>query len=281
MTKIPSITRRSWIKNTVFGLLATSPSLVYARNLWGDAGPDQGPLHDRYPAIRLDIASEVVGVSHFNLERLKELVDPRPELAKATWDWGFGDWESAMDAASHVGRTDIVEYLISKGASPTLFTFAMYGNYNAVKTMTEAFPGIQRNPGPHGISLLQHAKLALTLEGTDKSNAQRLVDYLEILGDADGRQYLNMDDTEKEKYLGDYRYGEGESQGFTVKLNMKNMLSLGRLGKSGGSLYRISEQGFSYNGMPSVTVSFELEGGKVISLTVTEPGSILKAVKTG
>ncbi|MEZ6092632.1 MAG: hypothetical protein R3C03_00115 [Pirellulaceae bacterium] len=48
-------------------------------------------LHPDYPAISPDVVLEVVGVSHFNLYCLKELVEPRPELAKAAWDWGFGD----------------------------------------------------------------------------------------------------------------------------------------------------------------------------------------------
>ena len=95
-----SISRRRLVKSSVLGLLVASmPNIVYSKNilsLTSDNDPSDASPHDRYPAIQLGIASEVVGVAHFNLDRLKELVNPRPELAKAAWDWGFGDWESTI-----------------------------------------------------------------------------------------------------------------------------------------------------------------------------------------
>ncbi|MEP7168934.1 MAG: hypothetical protein ABI855_06140 [Bacteroidota bacterium] len=277
-----SITRRMLVKSSVFGLLgATVPNIMYSRDIltFVSENQDKGSPHDRYPAILLEVASEVVGVSHFNLVRLKEIVDPRPELAKASWDWGFGDWESAIAAASHVGRKDIVEYLISKGAVPTIFTFAMLGAYDSVKIMVDFYPGIQKNFGPHGISLLQHAKLGLLTEGNNKSKARQLIDYLEASGDADGKSYLTVEEVDKEKYLGDYKYGDGKDDGFTIKLNMKKLLSLGKIGKSGGALYKTGENEFTYNAAPSVTINFKIENSRVISMTVNEPGLVLNAVK--
>lgn len=283
MEKQNSLSRRLLVKSSVLGLLAASvPDIVYSKNILSENfenGSSYDSQHDRYPAIQLAIASEVVGVAHFNLDRLKELVDPRPELAKANWDWGFGDWESAIAAASHVGRKDIVDYLISKGAVPTFFTYAMLGQYETVKAMVSSYPGIQKNFGPHGITLLQHAKTGLEIEGVDKSKAQQLVDYLQSLGDADGRQYLKLEEPEKAKYLGDYKYGEGNDDGFTIKLNMRKLLSLGKLGKSGGALWRIGENEFTYQGAPSVTVKFLIQNDSVISLSVSEPGLILTATK--
>jgi len=275
--------RRMMVKSFVLGLLTASlPNIVFSRNIHPitEGGvPDAELPHDRYPAIDLAVASEVVGVSHFNLDRLKQLIDPRPELAKASWDWGFGDWESAIGAASHVGRKDIVEYLISKGAIPTLFTYAMLGEIEIVKSFIDSFPGLQKNTGPHGITLLQHAKTGLKAEGVDKVKSRRLVDYLQSLGDADGEKYLEMEESEKEKFLGDYRYGDGKEAGFTIKLNMLKLLSLGKLGKSGGTLLRVSQNEFTYKGAPSVNVKFDVQEEKVISLTLTEPGLILKATK--
>lgn len=269
------------LRTSALGLLTIAvPHAAYSKTIPGLATAAlEGSPHDRYPAIELSVASEVVGVSHFNLDRLKQLVDPRPELAKAVWDWGFGDWESAIDAASHVGRKDIVNYLLGKGAAPTLFTQAMLGAFDIVKAMIVANPGIQKNAGPHGLSLLHHAKLALNIDGVDKANAQRLVDYLQGLGDADGKKYLAMEDGEKEKYLGDYKYGNGKDDGFTIKLNMRKLPSLGKLGKSGGALLRTGENEFTYQGAPSVTVTFDISDNKVISLTLREPGFVLTAKK--
>ena len=84
---------------------------------------------------------------------------------------------------------------------------------------------------------------------------------------------------DKEKYLGDYRYGDGPNEGLTVKVNMRKMLSLGKLGKAGGGLYQKSPNVFTYNGVSSVEISFTVEDGKVLLLTVTEPGLVLTAVK--
>jgi hypothetical protein len=186
------ISRRVLVKSSVFGIFgAAVPGILFGRNTSGLMPGTPAP-HERYPALRLDIASEVVGVAHFNLDRLKELVEPRPELARANWDWGFGDWESAISAASHAGRKDIVEYLVSKGAVPTMFTYAMLGAFEAVKGMIDFYPGIQKKSGPHGISLLQHARLALSLDGVDKAKAQQLVNYLVSLGDAEDKPICRL-----------------------------------------------------------------------------------------
>ncbi len=240
-------------------------------------------LFYRYPAFDDNIVADVVGSSHFNLDKVKELVNKRPELARATWDWGFGDWETALGAASHVGRRDIADFLMSRGARPDIFTYSMMGAYDAVKAMTESTPGIQSIAGPHGISLLQHVKNGLRAEGiTDKQkqDGNKVVAYLELLGHADVQEkYIDVKEADKSKYLGDYKYGDGPNDGFTVQLNMRKLLSLGKLGKFGGALYQKKENVFTYNGTSSVEISFTITDGKVISLTIHEPDLTLTAVK--
>jgi len=291
MKKPKSSSRRALVKSSVFGLLGVSiPNIGFAREIQSvqtDAAiqgvSKKEGLFYRYPSIDDEIVQEVVGKSHFNLDRVKELVDGRPELARATWDWGFGDWETAIGAASHVGRRDIANYLMSKGARPDLFTYAVFGAYEAVKAMLEATPGVQSMQGPHGITLLSHAKAGLRMDElteAQKDQSKKLIEYLEELGDADVRENnLKMTATEMEKYVGDYKYGEGEKNGFSVKVNMRKMLSLGRLGKFGGGLFQRSENVFIYNGTSSVQISFQFDGDKVKSLTVTEPELVLVAEK--
>ena len=269
------------MKSSLFGLMAVSiPNILFAKKIEVlDSGEVSDKVGARYPSIEDSIVSEVVGVSHFNLDRLKQLVDPRPELARASWDWAFADWETAIGAASHVGRKDIVQYLISKGARPDIFTFAMFGSYSIVKSMIELHPGIQRTAGPHGISLLQHVKNGLAENKSANSDATKLIDYLEGLGDADSPKYIDQDEAAKQKYIGDYKYGERETDGFTIRVNSRKLISLGRLGKNGGSLYKIGDNKYMYNGAPSTIVSFSEGDGKVISLTVTEPGFSITARK--
>src|SRR6478672_3082794 len=107
-------------------------------------------------AYAAEVVREMVTVAHGNFKRVKELVDGRPSLARAAVDWGFGDWEDALGAASHVGNREIAEYLIGKGARPSLFSAAMLGQLDTVKAFLAAQPGAQRIAGPHSISLLAH-----------------------------------------------------------------------------------------------------------------------------
>lgn len=281
MPESNQFSRRFIVKSSLFGLLAiNAPLLTYATKILpAQKSGDKNKLFHRYPAIDDELVSEVVGASHFDFDRIRALVEKRPELSRATWDWGFGDWESAVGAASHVGRKDIATYLIAKGARPTLFTFAMLGAYEHVKAAIAFYPNIQQNDGPHGISLLQHAKVGLHKNTGNKRKAQKLVDYLEKLGDADGPKYLSLKKEEKAKYLGDYKYGDGPSDGFSVRLNMRKLLALGKIGSFGGALYKIGENKFTYNGAPSVNITFEEKDDKIISLTVEEPDLILTARK--
>lgn len=281
-----TISRRTAVKSSIFGLMAVSiPNIVFARKIIESDSQIQNieNLFHRYPSIDDKIVAEVVGASHFNLDRVKELVNKRPELARATWDWAFGDWETAVGAASHVGRRDIAEFLMSKGARPDIFTYAMLGAYDAVKSMIETTPGIQSIAGPHGISLLRHAKNGL--QGSDlteknKADSNKLIKYLETLGNADNQEkYIELSESQQEKYLGDYKYGEGPDDGFSIKRNMRKLLSLGKIGKFGGAINQKSENVFVYNGTTSVEVSFQIIDNKVISLIVHEPDLTLKAIK--
>ncbi len=244
---------------------------------------DPGIADSHYPNINPEIVSEVVGKSHFDLDRVRELVDHRPELAKASWEWRYGDWESAIGAASHVGRRDIVKYLISKGARPTIYTHAMMGALEIVRSYVTFYPGIQRVTGPHGISLLDHAEIGLIRKDdltTDEIKRQEaMIDYLVSLGDAGGPEYLPIAANEKERMLGDYYYGENEDDGFSVTLNMRDMPSLGPIGGFGGGLLKVDENTFTYNGAPSVQVTFEVAGDTAKSITVKDPDYTIIAHK--
>ncbi len=281
-----SISRRKVFQTSAIGLLGLSvPFGSLAMPNFG-IGSDliiSGKPYPAYPSLDPDLVQEVVGKSHSDLDAVKSLVEKRPELARATWEWRFGDFESAIGAASHVGRRDIVQYLLSKGARPNLFTYTVLGAYEVVKNMIDFSPGIQRTLGPHGISLLDHAYAGLRMKSSmstkEVDNCKKLIDYLESLGDAGGEEYQDLPDEEKQKYLGDYKYGDAEDEGFTVQLNMRKMLSLGGIGEFGGSLYKVGDNEFIYNGAPSVKVSFQWELDKVKSLIVKEPERSIVAKK--
>ena len=242
----------------------------------------EGKLPPSYPQIDPEIVAEVVGKSHFDLQRVKELVDPRPELARSSWDWRYGDVESAIGAASHVGRRDIALYLLEKGARPDIFCFAMLGKYEIVKSCVENIPGIQKTMGPHGFSLLHHAyageRMKSDMTAAEQGQLAMTIDFLESLGDADGDTYLKMDEEEQSRYLGDYSYNSNELI-LSVGQNMRKMLALGPKGDFGGALFKTADHEFIYNGTPSVRVKFKEVNGVVTSLTIEEPGFTLTAFK--
>src|SRR5262245_17330419 len=139
--------------------LSTASALPVAHMFAFEQGEGSGPaVADTFPQQAPAMVKEAVIASHGNVKRIKELVDAHPALARAAYDWGFGDWEDCLGAASHVGSREIAEYLIAKGARPTIFSATMLGQLDAVKAFVAAQPGVQRIPGPHSIPLLAHAR---------------------------------------------------------------------------------------------------------------------------
>jgi len=154
---------------------AIAPQAVAAQ----ESEPGRTDVADAlYPSHDPDLVRSMVGASHGRTERVRELLSRHPALAKAAWDWGFGDWETALGAASHTGQREIAELLIKHGARPNIFTFTMMGQIDVVRAIIHANPGIQRLHGPHGITLLSHAKAG-------GEQAATVAEYLMELGDAD------------------------------------------------------------------------------------------------
>ncbi|MCH8978214.1 MAG: hypothetical protein IH945_03095 [Armatimonadetes bacterium] len=246
---------------------AVAPSLAKSSR----QGPSDPPVHAGFPSQDPALVREVVLTSHFNIDRVRELVTASPALAKGSWDWGFGDWESPIGAGSHMGRHDIVQLLIEHGARPNVFTFAMMGSIESVKAAVAAQPGVQRIPGPHGITLLQHAK-----NGGDR--AKEVADYLESLGDADLRaKSLAITDEEKAMYVGKYGFGPGEEDALIVGLNSGGSLSIRRRESFGRVLNRVEEHAFAPGGAPDVRIRFVVEDGKAVSVSVHDPHPLVTA----
>ena len=244
-----------------------------------------GPVSPEFPHQEDDIVREVVGAAHVRLDRVKELVTQRPALAKVSRDWGFGDWESALGAASHMGRSDIAEFLMEHGARPNLFTFAMLGKLDAVRSQIEAMPGVQRTHGPHGITLLQHARNRLrqkNLSAGDRANSKSMVSYLESLGDADiGATSLDITDEQKKIYLGRYTFGSTPEDVLTVGLDRRKNLSFKRGDQDSRRLHLVEAHAFAPSGAPTVRIRFEVKDGRAVALTVHDPIPLVRATCDG
>lgn len=113
---------------------------------------------DAKPALEAKLVQEFVSVAHGDSNRTKELLAQEPALVNATWDWGGGDFETALGAAAHMGARDIANFLLDHGARLDLFAAAMLGKLDVVKAALTAYPESINTPGPHGIPLIAHAK---------------------------------------------------------------------------------------------------------------------------
>ena len=239
------------------------------------AGDDPPPVADTYPSQEPEVVREVVAVSHARLERLRELVEPRPELANAAWDWGFGDWETALGAASHMGRRDIAQFLLEHGARPDVFTAAMLGDLAGVRGAVETTPRLQRTRGPHGLTLLAHARA-----GGEASRP--VVQYLEALGDADPT-YKNVELTAEQtaQVQGTYSFGPGANDRFVIEAADRGGLMVRRGEGTPRPLFHLGELEFHPSGAPSARIRVDLSGGAATParLEIRNPDVVLTATR--
>ena len=263
-------TRRSLLHTTpALGVTA----LLGPRPAFSAQDERAGAVHDGFPSQDRAAVRETVLVSHGNLDRVRELVTGRPELARAAVDWGFGDWETALGAAAHTGSREIALLLLEHGARPTLFSAAMLGQLEVVRAFVEASPGVQRIEGPHGIPLLDHARAG-------GEPAAAVVAYLEELGDA-GRRLEDdrpLDEAERARYLGTYAFGPAPEDRFTI-LERRERLRFQRGDGFARNLYRVEENAFHPEGASTVRVRFRFEEGGGAVATVSDGVSTVAATR--
>ena len=226
---------------------------------------------DTFPQQAPAMVREAVIASHGNVKRIRELVDAHPALARAAYDWGFGDWEDCLGAASHVGNREIAEYLIANGARPTVFSATMMGQLDAVKAFIVAQPGVQRIPGPHSIPLLAHARAG-------GAAAAAVYSYLESLGDAGAPKTQPISDEEKTALVGSYVFGRGAADRIDITLD-KGALMIARQGMPfGRGLFHLGDKTFHPAGASAVRVKFASSGGAA-TVTVTDGEVVVTATR--
>lgn len=240
-------------------------------------------LWDRYPAYAPDLIEKIVTVAHFSLDKVKEVVEPHPQLVKAAIDWGFGDWETPLGAACHMGRKDIATYLLSNGATPSLFSAVLFGDLPLVKQIVERHAGIERTAGPHSISLLAHARMG-------GGGAKDVYDYLHSLGDADMASPLPLADNERKDICGSYQIGRDPSHIVEVTDDMhayanipmytySPQLNWKRTGTMARPLFHLGGMTFYPAGAPSIRIRFERQAHATV-MTMTDGGEVLSASRS-
>lgn len=124
--------------------------------------------------VNRQLLQDFVIFAHSDLAMVKQLLEREPGLLNGAVDWGGGDFETALGGASHMGKHDIVEYLLERGARIDIFCAAMTGQLEAVRSFLTLQPTLIDAKGPHGFSLHFHAQV-----GGERSAA--VLDYLQSI----------------------------------------------------------------------------------------------------
>ena len=161
------LSRRSFIH---FGTVICAASYVGTVAFAQDK-PATKPV--KPPPFEKELVRAFVGAAHGDLDKTRTMLDEQPRLLNATYDWGHGDFEAAIGGAGHMGRRDIAQLLIDRGARFDIFVAAMMGKLEMVRAAIEAFPMAKNSLGPHGINLMTHA---------EKGKAENVIEYLKSLG---------------------------------------------------------------------------------------------------
>ncbi len=270
---ITSLSRRDFVVGAPgFGVAAALLYGLPVRSVFADekGAPSGAKLWPEFPSQDPKLVREMVGVCHFDEKRVRELAEQHPALANAAWDWGFGDWETALGAAAHTGRRGIAEALLERGARMDIFAATMLGFTEVVKAMVADRPGIQRTLGPHNIPLLSHAKA-----GGDA--AADTLKYLESLGDAgETPKTTALSREEARACVGRFAFGDDPGDILEVTVE-KGELSIVRAGHSSKRLNFVGNQEFFPTGAPGVRIRFEVVEGKAAALTVIDHQPIVRA----
>src|SRR5688572_17370272 len=107
---MPDISRRHLVASATVAILASGGVVL------GQAATQPATRRQKPPALERELVREFVGLAHSDLEGVRRLLEEQPTLVNATWDWGGGDFESAIGAAAHMGRADIALLLLENRA---------------------------------------------------------------------------------------------------------------------------------------------------------------------
>ena len=183
------LTRRSFHAASLGAVMLAKPSLQEPATSppvsQEPGGPAEAPFTRDYnppkfkpgwkkQQVNRQLAQDFVIYAHSELEMVKTLLDREPGLLNAAMDWGAGDWETALGGASHMGRRDIVEFLLERGARPDLFCAAMLGQLEVVRSLLTVQPALIDSKGPHGFTLHFHAQVG-------GKESELVLDYLQSI----------------------------------------------------------------------------------------------------
>jgi len=159
--------RKNFITSISIG---TTGLAFFNSSLRAEKNMDQDPA-----PLSIDLVKDFVIAGHGNFAKVQDMMKENPNLIYAKYDWGNGDFEAAIEGAGHVGNKEIANFLLESGSRVTLYILTMLGKTNLVKPILEEYPQLVFAKGPHGFTLLHHAKVG----GKD---SEELYSYLQEKG---------------------------------------------------------------------------------------------------
>ncbi len=157
--------RKKFLLSTIGGIYSAS---LLPKFLKAQSSAPKDPLNS-------ELVKEFVIAGHNDLSKVQSMLKENPNLIFSMHDWGGGDFETAIEGAGHVGDKEIANFLIGEGARVNIFALTMLGKTQIVKSVLEEFSNLIFSKGPHGLTLLHHAKAG----GKD---SEELYDYIQSKG---------------------------------------------------------------------------------------------------
>ena len=112
---------------------------------------------DAQETVSQELVEPFVLAAHGNFAKVQELYEQHPEILNIPWA-KFD--ETALQASSHMGRREIAQYLLSKGAPLNICAAAMLGMQAEVAAFLKQDSSLANARGAHGIPALFHAAMS-------------------------------------------------------------------------------------------------------------------------
>lgn len=103
---------------------------------------------------------DFVIAAHWNLPQVQSVLVEFPEILNFSYKWGENDWETAIQAAAHVGSAHVADFLLASGAPLEICTAAMLGRRADIERLLIEDDTRIFAVGGHGIPLMPHVALS-------------------------------------------------------------------------------------------------------------------------
>jgi ankyrin repeat protein len=103
-----------------------------------------------------NLINDFVIAAHHDFPKVQEMLAEEPALLNESAEW----LETAVQAASHVNRPDIIAFLLNRGAPLDICTAAVLGMEDDVSSLLIEFPDLVEATGAHNLPVVYFPAIA-------------------------------------------------------------------------------------------------------------------------